>query len=54
MSEKKCNHCIECDVTECRHHDACENYCTLNTVKIGTHEGNPTVDSCTDCKSFKR
>lgn len=47
----KCNTCIECTVTSCRHH-ADNNYCTLDKILIGTHESNPTMDQCTDCKSF--
>lgn len=50
----KCNPCIECTVTECSHHCDSSNYCSLDCIKIGTHENNPTMDQCTDCKSFSR
>ncbi len=29
-----------------------ENFCTLNTIDVGTHESNPTLPECTDCNSF--
>lgn len=47
------NHSIQCSVQQCEHHCGKENYCTLNTVNIGTHELNPTKDECVDCKSFE-
>ena len=47
------NHCIECTVQQCAFHCNNQNYCSLDCVKIGTHELNPTMDHCTDCKSFK-
>ena len=48
----KANKSIKCSVTQCRHHCSSENYCTLNTVDIGTHEVNPTQCQCVDCNSF--
>ena len=50
--DKKPNHCIKCTVTSCANHAQKENYCVLDTVKIGTHECNPTVSQCVDCESF--
>ena len=29
-----------------------EDYCTLEAIKVGTHEMNPTKKECTDCESF--
>ncbi len=52
--ENKCNRSIECTVNECRYHSNRENYCTLDKILVGTHEANPTMDQCTDCKSFDR
>lgn len=46
------NKSIECSVTSCGNHCANENYCSLDKVRIGTHECDPTVDQCTDCLSF--
>ena len=47
------NASIRCNVTSCAHH--CENaqYCGLNSIQVGTHEANPTMDQCTDCQSFE-
>ncbi len=47
------NHCIECDVVSCKNHCTGENYCSLDQIKVGTHECNPTMDQCTDCLSFE-
>ncbi len=48
------NKCIECTVSQCAHHCATENYCSLDRIMVGTHEGNPTMDQCTDCMSFRK
>ena len=48
------NKCIECTVQQCAHHCENENYCSLDRILVGTHETNPTVDQCTDCKSFRK
>ena len=47
------NACIECSVQQCAYHAVDENYCTLNKIKVGTHENCPTQVECTDCESFK-
>ena len=47
------NHSIRCTVEKCAHHCAGEAYCGLDSIQVGTHEVNPTVDQCTDCQSFK-
>lgn len=52
INMEKCNECIRCTVENCRHHHNAKNYCTLDAIQVGTHEGNPTMDQCTDCKSF--
>ncbi len=46
------NPSIKCSVTQCQYHSEKENYCTLNSIKVGTHEANPTMPQCTDCESF--
>ena len=48
------NRSIQCTVTQCKHHCGQENYCSLDRILVGTHEANPTVDQCTDCKSFRK
>ncbi|HBB29881.1 MAG TPA: DUF1540 domain-containing protein [Clostridiales bacterium] len=47
------NSSIKCSVQQCRFNDNSEEYCTLDMIKVGTHETNPTVVECTDCQSFK-
>ncbi|MEG2353797.1 MAG: DUF1540 domain-containing protein [Clostridium sp.] len=47
------NSSIKCSVDQCKNHDCSENYCTLSVVEIGTHEANPKMTECTDCKSFQ-
>lgn len=49
---EKCNECIRCTVDNCRHHHNTKNYCTLDAIQVGTHEANPSMDQCTDCKSY--
>ena len=48
------NRCIQCTVSQCKHHCESENYCSLEKIQIGTHETDPTVKQCTDCMSFHR
>ena len=51
--ENNANKSIECSVKECAHHCSDVNYCSLNTIKVGTHETNPTMYQCTDYNSFE-
>ena len=53
MSDRK-NPCIQCTVRQCRHNLCKEDFCTLDTVRIGTHEANPSVKECVDCNSFEK
>lgn len=46
------NKSIECMVKNCTNHCQAENYCSLNKIRVGTHEATPTMDQCTDCQSF--
>jgi hypothetical protein len=48
------NKCIECTVQSCAYHCDTENYCSLDRILVGTHETNPAMDQCTDCKSFRK
>ena len=50
----KANKCIACTVKACAYHCDTENYCSLDSIQVGTHEQNPTMDQCTDCKSFRK
>ena len=47
------NHAIHCTVTQCAHHCRFCDYCSLDSVSIGTHEIDPTVPECVDCNSFR-
>ena len=47
------NRSIECTVKQCKNHCGSENYCSLNKIRVGTHEANPTMMQCTDCESFE-
>ena len=48
------NKSIECTVKQCANHCGTENYCSLNSILVGSHECDPTVDQCNDCLSFHR
>jgi hypothetical protein len=47
------NQCIHCTVTNCKNHNEDKNYCSLNSITVGTHEANPTQIQCTDCENFE-
>jgi hypothetical protein len=49
----KVNESIQCSINNCAYHAQDKNYCTLNSIKVGTHETNPTTKECTDCESFE-
>lgn len=55
MTDHNCcaNKAIECTVQQCAHHCASQDFCSLEQIKVGTHELNPTMDQCTDCQSFR-
>ena len=48
------NSAIKCTVTSCAHHCSDVNNCGLSSIQIGTHESHPSMDQCTDCKSFRK
>ncbi len=52
MDKSYANQSIKCTVTNCANHNATMNYCSLDSITVGTHEANPTVIQCTDCESF--
>ena len=47
------NDSIQCTIHNCAFHAGAVDYCTLDTIRIGTHELNPTKKECTDCESCK-
>ena len=51
---EKANRSIHCTVTSCKNHCNGEDYCSLDTINVGTHECNPSKDQCTDCMSFMK
>ncbi|MEG0307213.1 MAG: DUF1540 domain-containing protein [Clostridium sp.] len=46
------NQSIKCTITNCKNHCCSDDYCTLNQIQVGTHEADPKMVECTDCKSF--
>ncbi|MEG2083022.1 MAG: hypothetical protein RRY38_00325, partial [Oscillospiraceae bacterium] len=42
-----------CNVASCQNHCNSEDYCSLDCVCIGTHETDPAMNQCTDCRSFR-
>ncbi|MBO8433690.1 MAG: DUF1540 domain-containing protein [Tyzzerella sp.] len=48
----KANKSIRCSVSQCAYHCGDKEYCSLDSIKVGTHEMNPTQKECTDCESF--
>ncbi len=46
------NHSIHCTVRDCRYHHGDENYCSLDSIQVASHEMNPTDERCVDCRSF--
>ena len=53
MNNENANKSIECTVKQCKNHCDSVDYCSLSTIRVGTHEANPTVTECTDCQSFE-
>lgn len=47
------NQSIKCTVNNCKYNEEAQSYCTLQQIQVGTHEKNPTMTECTDCKSFE-
>lgn len=47
------NKSIACTVEQCKNHNTNTSFCTLDSIQIGTHEANPSMDQCTDCQSFQ-
>ena len=46
------NPSIHCDVSSCKYNLNNEHYCSLESIKVGTHEADPKVPQCVDCESF--
>lgn len=54
MNPDSANKAIECSVSSCTYHCNSQDYCSLDKIKVGTHESDPTMDQCTDCQSFMK
>ena len=54
MDRSNCNKAIRCTVNQCANHSDGAEYSALDCITVGTHEANPTLDQCTDCKYFQR
>lgn len=52
MNNNYVNESIQCTVQQCKYHNNSKDYCSLERIMVGTHEANPTMEQCTDCKSF--
>ena len=46
------NNHIHCTVDSCVHHSA-QDACSLNQIRVGCCEGNPTSCKGTECDSFQ-
>jgi hypothetical protein len=44
---------VNCTVGQCQFH-CTGNYCSLDSINIGTHEPNPSQPQCVDCNSFRQ
>ena len=52
-SKDNANQSIKCSVEQCKNHCGSQQYCSLDSIMVGTHEQNPTQQECTDCESFQ-
>ena len=54
MDQKKaCNTSIKCSVSSCAYHNGASSCCTLDSMKVGCSDSNPTKCDGTECVSFK-
>lgn len=53
MNRDQANHSIECSVKDCAFHCSHEDYCSLDTIRVGCHEKHAVNEQSTDCDSFK-
>ncbi|MBP1890751.1 hypothetical protein J2Z53_002365 [Clostridium moniliforme] len=49
----KHNPSIKCSVDECKYHCKEDDYCTLNSIKVGKHKHTANTVEETDCNSFE-
>ena len=53
MNNKSCNTSIQCTVDTCAYHNAPQNGCSLQSIKVGCCGSAPTKCEGTECASFK-
>ncbi len=53
MDTEYANKHIACTIKNCKNHCCCADYCSLDRIRIGSHECDPSEKACTDCKSFE-
>lgn len=53
MDRNEANQSIACSVKECEYHSNHQDYCSLDSIKVGSHESNPKDKKSTDCESFE-
>lgn len=53
FNDDNTNRCIHCSVHECKYHSGDRNYCSLDSIRIASHEQHPTSERCVDCVSFE-
>ena len=46
------NESIKCTIKNCAYNAQSEDYCTLDDIKVGTHEMNQTKKDCKYCEYF--
>ncbi|MDR0919700.1 MAG: DUF1540 domain-containing protein [Oscillospiraceae bacterium] len=44
---------VNCTVGQCQYHSV-GNFCSLDSISIGTHESDPSQPECVDCNSFRK
>ena len=47
------NKAIKCSVVSFAKQCNNDQYCGLDSIRVGTHEKHPSMDQCTDCQSFQ-
>lgn len=46
------NKAIQCTVEECAYHCATQDYCSLDSIIVGSHGKKAKNETSTDCQSF--
>ncbi|WP_194192522.1 DUF1540 domain-containing protein [Clostridium chrysemydis] len=49
----KHNESIKCTVEKCKHHCKEDDFCTLDSIMVGSHAMDPKNNEATDCNSFE-